>query len=234
MAGVASLLAILAPDHAFREPGVFSLEACAGINLLLVTFLAGSWMLLTVEDLRRGWWPVTPGSLLVQTQAGFLLGLGCLVAGVIAVQFAAVAVRGDLGARDPLAEAPRSLVTAWFAMGLRSLLLLAVLLAWARLLRLALRRTGALLSLLVLVFTGFLLPDLARDHAALTPLVACLPDLGALSPLGATRDLSPLTTLGPIVPYGLAQALFVSATTALLVILLGARGKPLEGPAASP
>ena len=101
-----------------------------------------------------------------------------------------------------------------------------VLVAWSRTLCICLRPSAALLCLLVLVFTGFLLPGLADRYPGLEPLVALVPDLGVIAPVRAVELTRAFSTRHIL--YVVLQAAMAVAGGAVILRILRDRGRRVE------
>lgn len=205
-----------------REPGHFNLSTLALIDQLLVLLLVAVQVTAVRPAAPRSWWPCSPEVAVTGRALGMIGFCAALTAAVVGVQYVAVAAEGDLEARVFTQQVGERLDGRYLILWAGTVVYATVLLAWGLALRLLLSPGLALLTLLILVFSGYVLPQLGESHAGLAPLIAPLPDLGSLAPvhLVENRDWNPR-----IAGYGLVHALMVALFGAVALRVLWDRGR---------
>lgn len=210
----------------FRIPGFFSLQAFAGIAQLSGMLFVVAYLTRRAPFGLRSWWPASLGTTLVTRTVGTGVAMACGLLLLVAAQWLLAFLSGDLHADVGTSAAPASLSPAYARMGVRTVLFSLVLLVWGQLLVLVLGRAGGLLSLFVLVFAGFLLPDLTVRHPSILPIVGILPDLASLSPLAnVDRPGMDLWVIGPYLAAHVAQTM---ALTVVILLLKRAYGRSID------
>ncbi|MAG57898.1 MAG: hypothetical protein CMJ83_16560 [Planctomycetes bacterium] len=219
-----SIIALAAPLP-FRETGRFSLSAFALVDQLLVALLLASHILSTRPPAPPAWWPVEPLTALTVRGFGMVGGLAVAMGALVLLQIILAWGFGDLHAAVPLQEEPVNLAGSYLDLWIGLLLYGSILVAWSQTLRTFLGGALALLALLALVFTAFLLPRLAQEHAAIQPLVAMIPDLSNFAPV---ETLSGEGASGRHVMYLFAHLGAVWALGATALTIRHGRGANVE------
>ena len=221
---ILSVVAVIA-EIPLREPGRFSLNTLALVDQLLVLLLVAVQVMAVRPASPCPWWPCAAETAVLGRAIGMLSLCACLLATVVGFQYLLVAATGDLEARAFTQQVGERLdghyLVLWAGLGTYA----AVLLAWGTTLRILLNPALTLLTLMVLVFSGYALPRLGHESVALAPIIAVLPDLGALAPveLAQHRDWN-----ARAVAYGLTHAAMVWLLGAVALRVLWERGRSVD------
>jgi len=214
--------ALALPDQPFHQQGIFCLQAFSGLDQFLAAFLAGA-AILSAPALRgTSWWPVSTSSRLIMMGAGRWLAAMVLMAMVVLLQLLGALLVGEAAALDPLSPEPLSLVPRYGEMLVLGGCYAMVLMAWGILLGSLLGRAAALMLLIGLMLTGFLVGGLAQGDGGVSLLLFFVPDLAALAPVQASSGVVP--DLGPRAVYALIHALFVLSASGLINDIIESRG----------
>ena len=215
----------LVAELPLREPGRFNLTTLALIDQLLVLLLVCVQITTVRPAGPSPWWPCAPEVAVLGRALGMVALCAVLTGALVGLQYLAVAAIDDLEARVFTQQVGERLDGHYFILWAGLVGYTAVLLAWGTTLRLLLRPGLTLLTLMVLVFSGYALPRLGESVAGLAPLVAAIPDLGSLAPvqLVESRDWNARVAL-----YGLAHAAMAWLLGAVALRAFWDRGRAVD------
>ena len=208
-----------------REPGRFTLGVNALVDQLLVLLLTAAVILNVKPSAPSPTWPCSGELALIGRGVGMASAIGAAATLTLTAQYLMALMANDLLGEVPL-EPPQRLDGLYAQLSLAIACYAIVLCAWAQFLRLALGPGLALLSLLVLVFGGFLLPRIAESGGPWALLIWPIPDLGNLAPVNITKS-NPLPCLN-LTAYAILHALMVWSLGAVVLRIARDRGRSIE------
>lgn len=215
-----------------REEGRFTLGAVALIDQLLVLLLVGVAILVVKPAAPAPWWPCSGESALVGRGLGMTAAVLAATLLTLLIQYGFAAIRGDLLVDVPL-EPPQRIDGAYLDLAGALALYGLVLMSWGQVLRLAVGPGLGLLMLLLLVFSGYVLPRLAADAPPMELVTWMLPDLGAIAPvrlIEGDRSVRWTSWAG----YAVLHAAMVWALGAVILRIQWDRGRSVELDASGP
>ncbi len=231
IACVLSLLAIWLP-HPIEDEGPATLEWMAAVVHVAVTLWVVAYLSSHTSAPAPAWWPAAPSWSLAASSLGAFGALSCKLLALLSLQLFLVSGTGRFSRLDPLTEVPVSLAGDYGILAVLGLCELGLLVSWTRLLRTLLGTSPALIALIILVLTGFYVPRITSQHPTLLALLGWLPDLGALSPLMASRVTS--TEARALLGYTVVHSAAVLGAASLVGGLVNGRGTRIDLPRKGP